>query len=167
VLWRFRNTVQGCILATDFARHARFLENARWLEAVGLEERPLQLEMELIIKAADISNVVKPFAVARRWALRVTDDFFMQGDVERERGMDVTPSCDRFVQSRVALQKGLIDHVTAPYFAAISRVFPSLARFEAQMKDNNASWELLDDAALEESRDWDEAALEADDLPDD
>ncbi|KAJ1466431.1 hypothetical protein T484DRAFT_1861651, partial [Baffinella frigidus] len=56
--------------------------------------------------------VLKPFDVARRWALRVTDEFFLQGDVEREFEMEVTPMCDRATQSRVALQTGFIKMVT-------------------------------------------------------
>jgi len=36
---------------------------------------------------------------------------FLQGDVERQHGMAVTPLCDRAQQSRVAIQKGFIDFV--------------------------------------------------------
>ena len=41
-------------------------------------EMDKQLAMELMVKCADISNVIKPPEVARRWALRVTDEFFQQ-----------------------------------------------------------------------------------------
>mmetsp|Transcript_55761 Transcript_55761/g.147303 ORF Transcript_55761/g.147303 Transcript_55761/m.147303 type:complete len:91 (-) Transcript_55761:661-933(-) len=34
--------------------------------------------MEIIIKCADTSNVLKPFNVAKKWAMRVTDEFFLQ-----------------------------------------------------------------------------------------
>ena len=54
--------------------------------------------------------MLKPFPVARRWALRVTDEFFLQGDVERDLGLDpVTPSCDRRTQSRVAMQVSTLE----------------------------------------------------------
>jgi len=39
-----------------------------------------QLEMELIMKSADLSNCGKAFPVAARWALRVTDEFYAEGD---------------------------------------------------------------------------------------
>ena len=35
--------------------------------------------MKLMINCADISNVIKPAEVARRWALRITHEFFHQG----------------------------------------------------------------------------------------
>ena len=48
--------------------------------------------MQVLIKSADISNVLKPFAVARGWALRVMDEFFLQGDLESQYGLPVTVS---------------------------------------------------------------------------
>ncbi len=33
---------------------------------------------QLLLKCADISNVVKPAAVAREWTVAVTDEFFAQ-----------------------------------------------------------------------------------------
>ncbi|KAJ1467432.1 hypothetical protein T484DRAFT_1645672 [Baffinella frigidus] len=83
--WDFRNAVAGCILATDIAKHSSYC--AQLLQDGAARPVAIQLEMELLIKCADISNVLKPFHVARRWALRVTDEFFEQGDVELARGM--------------------------------------------------------------------------------
>ena len=108
--YAFRRTVSGCILATCIADHSEFVAKMGALMGEG-GVASKQFEMELLVKAADISNVIKPFPVAARWALRVTDEFFLQGDVERQHGMVVTPLCDRAQQSRVAIQKGFIDFV--------------------------------------------------------
>ena len=40
--------------------------------------------------------------------------------------MAVTPLCDRAQQSRVAIQKGFIDHVCAPFFDALATLYPAL-----------------------------------------
>jgi hypothetical protein len=107
------------------------------------------------LQAADISNVVKPFAVAQRWALRVTDEFFLQGDLERERGMVATPACDRHTQSRVALQRGFIDFVCLKLFAPLARAFPAAgAPLLAQLHANRAAWACCTDAELALVRDW-------------
>jgi hypothetical protein len=107
------------------------------------------------LQAADISNVVKPFAVAQRWALRVTDEFFLQGDLERERGMVATPACDRRTQSRVALQRGFIDFVCLKLFAPLARAFPAAgAPLLAQLHANRAAWARCTDAELALARDW-------------
>ncbi|KAJ1486439.1 hypothetical protein T484DRAFT_1576213, partial [Baffinella frigidus] len=65
----------------------------------------------VLLKCADISNPAKRLPIACRWALRVTDEFFMQGDEEKKRGFVVSPNCDRATKTRVEVQKGFIDFV--------------------------------------------------------
>ena len=89
--------VERLILATDMSRHAHFsaalradIDAGRSLPAAGegaagAEER-LGL-MEQLIKAADASNVLRPFPVAKRWAVRPTHTlkgaFCIISDAER------------------------------------------------------------------------------------
>lgn len=56
-------------------------------------------------------QVLKPFPIAKKWAMRVTNEFFLQGDQENLKQLPLTPMCDRGSQGRVALQKGFIDFV--------------------------------------------------------
>jgi len=67
------------ILATDMARHNEYVVNlkthAKGQGAPGLD--PL-LYMELLLKCADISDGLKPFDITKKWALRITDEFFLQ-----------------------------------------------------------------------------------------
>jgi len=163
--YRFREVVTRCILATDIARHKDFLDalttHITLCEAAASNGSPPPTlppltEMELIIKCADVSNVCKPAKVARRWALRVTDEFFLQGDVERDLGIDpVTPSCDRHTQSRVASQVGFIDFVCAPYFESMATLYPGLREDVDRMHENSDIWASYSDAELEESRNFD------------
>jgi len=150
--WDFRNAVAGCILATDIAKHSSYCAQVRELLQDGAA-RPvaIQLEMELLIKCADISNVLKPFPIARRWALRVTDEVFHQGDVERTLGMPVTPTCDRRTQSRVDIQRGFIKAV-GPFFDSIATLYPGLRPDVDRMHRTSKKWESYSDAKLEESR---------------
>ena len=71
--------VQRLILATDMSRHAEYMRELRaLLEAPAAPARPgpaeagrrRRLTAELLIKCADTSNVLKPFPVAQRWAVR-------------------------------------------------------------------------------------------------
>ncbi|KAJ1470590.1 hypothetical protein T484DRAFT_3649875, partial [Baffinella frigidus] len=84
--YHFRSSVSRIILATDINRHKEYILHLQELAASRTEdpavEMDKQLAMELMVKCADVSNVIKPAAVARRWALRVTDEFFLQGDAE-------------------------------------------------------------------------------------
>ena len=107
-----------------------------------------------MVKCADISNVVKAPAVARRWALCVTDEFFLQGDAERAMGMDVSPTCDRLANSRVALQTGFIDSLAGPLFTALAAAFPreGLDIPLEQLRQNRALYALCTDLDLEGAR---------------
>lgn len=161
--YEVRGNVNRVILATDISKHSEYLaklrahiahsESARAAggEAVKIDKH---FEMELILKCADISNVLKPFATAKRWAIRVTDEFYLQGDLERSRGMAVTQMCDRGVQAPVALQKAFIDYLCAPWYEAVAGAFPAFAPALAQMRENRAKWESYTDAELEGCRDW-------------
>jgi len=152
--WAFRNDVYRCILATDIQRHSEYIASASAL-VDALAEDPAaevdtKLAMELIIKCADISNVLKPFPIMRRWGLRVSDEFFTQGDAEVFYAMDVTPCMDRSTQGRVQLQKGFIDFVCKPFFGPVAVLFPAMARSVRQMHVNRAQWGVVPDDYLEE-----------------
>lgn len=49
-----------------------------------------------MVHCADLSNPTKPLTVYRRWVDRVMEEFFKQGDKEREQGLELSPMCDRF-----------------------------------------------------------------------
>ncbi|EKX46145.1 hypothetical protein GUITHDRAFT_70918, partial [Guillardia theta CCMP2712] len=127
----FREIMMSIILATDMARHGDYMARLKQILAEN-EGKEGQIEvdelflMEIIIKCADTANVLKPFEVAKKWALRVTDEFFLQGDMERASGMEVTPICDRTSQSRVAVQKGFIDFVITPFYTLVGNLLPDL-----------------------------------------
>lgn len=51
--------------------------------------------LQNMIHAADLSNPTKPLELYRTWADLISSEFFLQGDRERENGMDISPMCDR------------------------------------------------------------------------
>ena len=53
--------------------------------------------LQMALKCADISNPCRPWRESRKWSEKVTEEFFQQGDFERETGQTVTPLCDRQV----------------------------------------------------------------------
>jgi len=150
----FRAVVLNNILATDMARHGEYTTKLKRLAepSTPMEERVLdkQFGMEVLIKCADTSNVLKPFVIAKKWAMRVTDEFFLQGDKEKANGMPLTPMCDRNSQGRVALQKGFVDFVIGPFYKLVVVSFPSLEETFKLMWENRQSWNSYDDGLLAE-----------------
>lgn len=48
-----------------------------------------------VAHCSDLSNPTKPMPVYGQWVTRIMDELFRQGDMERERGIDVSAMCDR------------------------------------------------------------------------
>lgn len=88
------------ILATDMAAHSKMLAQARAdLQSSSFWDGPdaegRLLAMKTIMHTADISNVCRPPVMAGMWTRAVYEEFFRQGDAEKEMGLDVTALCDR------------------------------------------------------------------------
>ena len=49
-----------------------------------------------MVHCADLSGPTKPLPIYRRWCDRIMEEFFQQGDKEREACLDISPMCDRF-----------------------------------------------------------------------
>lgn len=48
---------------------------------------------------ADLSNPTKALPLYRQWTERIMEEFFRQGDKERERGMEISAMCDKHTAS--------------------------------------------------------------------
>ena len=131
-VWR---TVIACILATDMKEHQNICEDARQLGTSRTSNKVLMLQ--LLLKAADISNVTRPHKQATQWSAAVQNEFFVQGDKERELGMEVLPMFDRY--SNID-QSGFIKGLAIPYFSLIQEIFPSLGYLVEGVLANEKAW---------------------------
>ena len=59
---------------------------------------------------ADLSNPTKPLYIYRQWADRIMEEFFLQGDLEREQGLDISPMCDR---NNASVEQSQVDNISA------------------------------------------------------
>eukprot|EP00388_Colpodella_angusta_P019749 GDKJ01049398.1.p1 GENE.GDKJ01049398.1~~GDKJ01049398.1.p1 ORF type:complete len:460 (-),score=31.88 GDKJ01049398.1:41-1270(-) len=112
------------VLSTDMARHGEIL--SKFAEMCATEgyskDNPehRRMLMQVLMKAADISNVTKPFSVSRQWAMAVTEEFHQQGDKEKEKGVEVLPMFDRSKNNELAKgQLGFIGFVAEKFFTTI------------------------------------------------
>ena len=51
--------------------------------------------LQSLVHCADLSNPAKPLALYRQWNDRIMQEFFRQGDLERQQGLEISPMCDR------------------------------------------------------------------------
>ncbi len=62
--------------------------------------------LQSVIHLADLSNPAKPIDLYRKWNERVLEEYWKQGDKERECGFEISPMCDR---DNVTVEKSQVD----------------------------------------------------------
>lgn len=55
--------------------------------------------LQNMVHCSDLSNPTKPLDLYRKWTDRIMEEFFRQGDLERQQGLDISPMCDRLTAS--------------------------------------------------------------------
>ena len=128
-------------LATDMKAHFKHFQDFKGLVgARGTHREDWRGDMALadqlcanLLHAADLSNPCRPFGLARRWAGRVIEEFFAQGDRERAEGLPVSPLCARDSTLTSAAQIGFIKVIVLPYFKVVYSQVVSATRFLRQV----------------------------------
>jgi GAF domain-containing protein len=135
----------NCILATDMALHKERLQEYDTELAQRFEpgsDHHRHLLMTMLLKMGDISNVTKDFDISRQWGIAVTEEFYQQGDAERDAGLEVTPMFDRERKLELAKgQIGFIKMVGAPFFSLAAKVLPEFAQLVKVAESNIGQWE--------------------------
>ena len=135
-----------CVLATDMSRHKELMEQFDAMIVKGYDPQSAEdrlQAMQALMKAADISNVTKPFATSRLWGMMVTEEFFKQGEREKERGLSVLPMFDRSQNQELAKgQLGFIQFVAEPFFRRIvSKLFTGMQWCVDNISSNAVLWQ--------------------------
>lgn len=148
--------ISSLILATDITRQQEFIVNFRqyldkeMLDMCKSEYRHFILQIAL--KCADISNPCRPWDVSKKWSHKVCEEFFRQGDYERQLNLPVTSLCDRFSTSVPKIQVGFIKFVVTPLFDEWHRFLKTdlSHRMMKYLKYNQNQWETKVAAELAE-----------------
>ncbi|XP_056149309.1 cAMP-specific 3',5'-cyclic phosphodiesterase 4B-like isoform X2 [Lampris incognitus] len=145
-----RRMVIDMVLATDMSKHMSLLADLKTMvETKKLTSSGVLLldnytdRMQVLrnmVHCADLSNPTKSLDLYRQWTDRIMDEFFHQGDRERERGMEISPMCDKHTASVERTQVGFIDYIVHPLW----ETWADLVHPDAQ--------DILD--TLEDNRNW-------------
>merc|ERR1719163_1783395 len=84
---------------------------------------------------------MKPFPICRRWAFCVLDEFFLQGDKEKELGITVQPLNDRDKVNRPYSQIGFIEFLVSPLVIATVKVLHPIEECAEQLMRNLYHWQ--------------------------
>eukprot|EP00727_Mastigamoeba_balamuthi_P002427 m51a1_g12181 hypothetical protein (975) ;mRNA; r:293-4272 len=121
------------ILSTDMAMHFSVLAELEAGIKTGkftcttVEQKKLMLKV--LIKCGDISNVCRPFPLALKWATILLNEFFRQGEIERSKGMKISPFMDPSSVVMSQMQLGFLKSIAFPMFEMLDRFVPDLRPF--------------------------------------
>jgi hypothetical protein len=74
------------------------------------------LVLSTLVVLGDIGHVSKQFDLHQEWTLRITQEFYRQGDRERARGMPISPLCDRATGNVAKSQIGFYQYLILPLY---------------------------------------------------
>ncbi|KAG2436202.1 hypothetical protein HXX76_006514 [Chlamydomonas incerta] len=115
------------------------------LQADAAPPRPLDdtermLTLQLALKVADIGHLGEDLEVHCKWLAGLEEEFFRQGDRERELGLPISPLFDRAKQGVSKSQVGFYDFVALPLVHALSSAFPNAAPIMECFVTNYDHW---------------------------
>ncbi|KAL0213404.1 hypothetical protein RCL1_007030 [Eukaryota sp. TZLM3-RCL] len=144
-----RSLMISLVLSTDLqTKHVEIVTQFKRTTAellsntMSFQEEPVRkLLCQIIIKVADISNPLRPQEKAYPWSLRAMEEFYRQGDHEKERGFPVSSFFDRTIPTESKCQISFIDFVIRPLFEAFMPVLTArTSNFLMDILDSNRRW---------------------------
>ncbi|KAH9589226.1 3'5'-cyclic nucleotide phosphodiesterase [Trypanosoma melophagium] len=124
-----RETVIETVLATDMSLHEKYVTEfkRRLGEHATFKDREDQiLALSVALKMADISNCGRPLDIYIKWSAKVSDEFYMQGDRERNLGMPCSPFMDRMEPALAKGQIAFMNYIIIPFFETVAGLVPNM-----------------------------------------
>ena len=142
-----RGYIVDMILATDMGEHSRICGQFKARvesEQEFSSKEDIRLILQMAIKFADVSNPTRPNELAIAWARRIEQEFYQQGDKERELSLSMSPFMDRGDSSLPKLQISFITKVVTPMLEQFCKVFPDMNFVFKHLEENKRYWETLE-----------------------
>ncbi|VDO81333.1 unnamed protein product [Heligmosomoides polygyrus] len=105
-------------MATDMSKHMSLLADLKTMveakkvagnNVIVLDKYNDKIQvLQSMIHLADLSNPTKPIELYRQWNARILEEYWRQGDREKELGIEVSPMCDR---GNVTIEKSQVRSV--------------------------------------------------------
>mmetsp|Transcript_4587 Transcript_4587/g.10744 ORF Transcript_4587/g.10744 Transcript_4587/m.10744 type:complete len:930 (+) Transcript_4587:89-2878(+) len=153
-----RKNMIEVILHTDITKHNEMVKdlslfyqvNSETLDMAEFSEEAEELLkmnratlMNALLHCADVNNPAKPWNIAEKLAYLCMDEFFAQGDREKELEIPVGMLNDRDKVNRANSQIGFIEFMIAPFIEAYVCIFPSLDSLAKHTSSNIEKWAKL------------------------
>ncbi|BHF83659.1 Calcium/calmodulin-dependent 3',5'-cyclic nucleotide phosphodiesterase 1C [Sparganum proliferum] len=157
----FRASVIEMVLNTDMSLHFSQVKTMKNLIAIPEIIDKLKA-LSLLVHCADIAHPCKDWKLHKHWSEILSEEFFRQGDREKELGMTISPLCDRTTVVLPQSQIGFIDFIVEPIFVVLGDMLdkmmetapsrPASAAAQVDRKDESESEDENTPKSSDESR---------------
>lgn len=143
-----RGLIIEMILATDMAKHfdlvGKFNAKLKCGSIVMVNPDQRAEILRIITKASDVGHAGKSSALHQKWTGLICEEFFNQGDREKQLNIPVSMYCDREKTDLPKSQIGFIKNIVLPIYESI---YLGLGSIEInkncleQLQENIKMWE--------------------------
>ncbi|CAE7027148.1 regA [Symbiodinium natans] len=106
------------------------------------EEKAMSALRVMVLHAMDISNPAKILTLSDKWSDLLRQEFFLQGDQEKQLGLPVSPLCDRDTVRFASSQVGFFSIIVQPTFALLAELQYGVKDvLLAHLRKNTEEWE--------------------------
>ena len=142
------------ILATDMAFHGEICSKIktkiktrqsqdRFIFLSGNDKTKFdeqQLLLNFLVHMADLGHNCKKFEISFSWVKLLCEEFWNQGDKEKEKGLPISFMCDRNNVDIPTSQIGFIKGFIIPSFDSLVEMFPKLQFTTENAEENAKQW---------------------------
>lgn len=101
-----------------------------------------QLYLNFFIHSSDISNGAKPDKISELWTKKVYDEFFIQGDLEKAKGLPISALCDRATTNVSKAMIGFLTYIVLPNTKSLVNIVPDVSDYYDYCKNNLYKYKL-------------------------
>lgn len=98
----------------------------------------------IAMTASDLSASAKPWEVQEKTVKVIFEEFYIQGDAEKEAGRKPIPMMDRDrADYQASCQVDFIKHICVPCYKVLNRMIPQAEPLLQKCGDNLKTWETI------------------------
>ena len=147
------------ILATDMANHSKITSLIKSKISISENGKDYKLNLltgneqtkneeqqcllDFIIHLADLAHNTRLFNISLKWVELLSEEFWLQGDLEKQHNLPVSFLCDRENTNVPQSQKGFITGFIIPTFEILTNIFPTLKFTLDNANKNYKQWQKL------------------------
>ena len=138
------------VMATDMKKHEQLLSCFRSQAICQQEELEISrsIILQMVVKMADLGHLALPLQQHKMWVGLLEEEFYRQGDLEKEKSLPVSKYMDREKPGISSSQIVFFESVALPAFEIFSAVFSDSRAMTSRVQRNYKYWQQIKKAGI-------------------